>query len=214
VSDTVFVGDRPPPAAQACLPRPVDPRQIERALDALVRTRPGTVAAPVLPPPTPTATAAASTDVDLLLFDLDVTAAHPLAGRTGGGGGRPVLVVDDSRIARKFLAQRLARLGYRVEVAASAEEALNKLADQAFAIVFADIVLGEDSSADGLALCRQIKESAGADAPRVVLVSGHAASNDRVRSSLAGCDAFIAKPIAEQELLRALRAADAVFAQA
>lgn len=199
VADTVFVGEHPPPAAQACLPRPVDPLRIERALNAMAGTHPARPAA---------SRPSVDLDVDLLLSDLDATAARPLTGRTGGGGGRLALVVDDSGIARKFLALRLERLGYGVSTAASSDAALHRLADQTFAVVFVDVLLGAD---DGLALCRRIK-SAGATAPRVVLVSSKATGQDRVRGSLAGGDAYIGKPILEAELLAALHTADPAFA--
>jgi two-component system cell cycle response regulator len=199
VEDTVFVGEHPPPAAQACLARPVDPRQIERALEAMTGTRAS---------PAPRAAVAAAADVDLLLADLDATAAMPVAGRTGGGGGRLALVVDDSAIARKFLAQRLARLGYAVETASTADEALQRINARRFLFVCVDVQLGDE---DGRALCRVIK-AGGRSAPRVVLVSHQASGPERVQGSMVGCDAFIAKPIDEAELLGALRTVDRDFA--
>jgi two-component system cell cycle response regulator len=198
VESTVFVGEHPPPAAQACLPRPVDPLQIERALDAMAGTRAA---------PAPRAATAPAADVDLLLLDLDATAARPVAGRTGGGGGRMALVVDDAGIARKFLAQRLARLGYTVDTAATSDEALQRINARPFVFVCVDVQLGAD---DGLALCRVIK-AGGRSAPRVVLISHAATGPDRVQGSLAGCDAFVAKPIGEDELIAALRAVDRAF---
>ncbi len=203
LADTVFVGEHPPPGALACLARPIDPRRIEQALDALLGTR--------LERAVP-AWAGEPAHVDLLLNDLASTASHPLAGRTGGGGGRPVLVVDDSGIARKFLALRLARLGYRVQAAAGADEALHHLAQQPVAIAFIDVVLGPPGNSDGLTLCRQLKRAG--DPPAVVMVSGLNAAPDRVRGSLAGCDGYLGKPIVEAELIDALRRADPAFARA
>jgi CheY-like chemotaxis protein len=199
VADAVFVGDHPPSGAIACLPRPIDPMQIERALDALAGTRHALASEPV-----------GGRDVDLLLADLGERAAARPAGKTGGGG-RLVLVVDDSGIARKFLALRLARLGYVARTARSAEEAQVWLARERFAIVFADVVLGDEDSTDGLTLCRQVKQRLGGASPGVVIVSGHASPPDRVRGSLAGCDAYLGKPLSEDELLAALRSVDPAF---
>lgn len=197
--DTVFVGSQAPPQAILGLPRPIAPPHIQRALDALAGARPALASEPV-----------AAHDVDVLLADLGSTGApRHTAGHSGGGGGRAVLVVDDSGIARKFLALRLARLGYAAHTARSVDEALDRLARQRFAIVFTDIVLGPPGSPDGLALAQHVH--AGALAP-VVVVSGHPSSGDRVRASLAGCDAIVGKPVAEAELLDALRRVDPAFA--
>ena len=51
-----------------------------------------------------------------------------------GGAGRDVLVADDSAVARKFLMRRLQRLGYRVHLAQSGEQAIEMLGQRSFAI--------------------------------------------------------------------------------
>jgi CheY-like chemotaxis protein len=199
--DTVFVGASAPAGAGAWLARPIDPVHIVRALDALVERRRATHA--------------------------DVSAAHGPAAREHPqappptdpaaplpGGGRNALVVDDSAIARKFLAQRLQLLGYRVHLAHSGEQALEQAAQQPFAVVFIDIDLGEGNPIDGLQLCRHIRQRSAADAaqtPALVLFTAADSAADRVRGSLAGCDAYLTKPLAEHELQRTLREVDPLF---
>lgn len=131
-----------------------------------------------------------------------------------GGGGRPVLVVDSSAIARKFLMHRLDALGYQAHGAESGEEALALIEQQAHAIVFLELLLGPKPDIDGLGLCQAIKQQI--DHPRglvpaVVMVTGHAGSSDRVRSSLAGCDAFLTKPLAQAAFVVALADVDPLF---
>jgi two-component system, cell cycle response regulator len=202
--DTIFVGGLPPPGALACMVRPIEPRHVQRVLDALAATRADL-------PPMP----ANASRSDPVRVELGRCSPPQPAPSAGGGGGRPVLVVDDSGIARKFLAQRLGRFGYAAQMAGSAEQALEMLAEQPYAIVFADVVLGEPGSSDGLALCQQIKRSAArAPVPAVVIVSGHAGAPDRVRGSLAGCDAYLGKPVDEAELVHALRRVDPAFTTA
>lgn len=119
-----------------------------------------------------------------------------------------VLVVDDSRVALKFLQVRLQGLGYRVHLACDAAQALERLAEQAFSLVFLDVVLGAEGGMDGLALCQHIKQRKthpGGIAPAVVLVTGQASSSDRVRGDLAGCDAYLTKPLMEEAFLAALQ---------
>jgi DNA-binding response OmpR family regulator len=114
------------------------------------------------------------------------------------------LLVDDSEIALRFLETRLQRWGLQIDTAADSSAALDLLARHNYVLVFLDVELGENSELDGLALCQQIKQSAAAVDAAVVLVSAHHSELDRVRGSLAGCDAYLGKPLDEIELRRVL----------
>lgn len=147
--------------------------------------------------------------VDVLLDDL---AIQPAQQR---GGGRAVLVVDASPIARKFLVRRLQLLGYDAQGADDGEAALALLAKQAFAIVFLELRLGGDEAIDGLNLCQAIKQTLvhpGGVAPAVVVTTGQSGSSSRVHGSLAGCDAYLTKPLIEAKFIAALRDVDPQFA--
>jgi CheY-like chemotaxis protein len=109
------------------------------------------------------------------------------------------LLVDDSEIALKFLELKLGELGLRSRTATDSDAALAQLARHDFNYVFLDVELGQGSRMDGLALCRHIKRR-NARPPVVAMVSAHASQTDRVRGSLAGCDAYLGKPLATAEL--------------
>jgi CheY-like chemotaxis protein len=198
--DTVFVGAAAPPGALAWLHRPIEPTRIVRELDNLVAAhRRGLAPAEPMP-----ASSAAAED------------AAPVADWREGraGGGRDVLVVEDSGIARKFLAQRLQRLGYRVQVARSGELAIELLRVRPYSIVFLDVILGPPGSVDGLRLCQYVKQRTEAPQgihPAVVMVTGLSGAMDKVRGSLAGCDAYLTKPLVDDELKAALRKLDPAF---
>ncbi len=182
---SVFVGRDAPDGAALHLPRPIDALKVARALESLV--------AAAAHPEAPTVAAAPPAEPDLDLF---------AAVASGPGLDLDVLVVDDSDIARRFLAVQLQRLGCRVTQAGSTDEALALVAARRFRIVFSDVVMAEP---DGLALCHEIKQRGAADAPVVVLVSARCSPTDRVRGTLAGCDAYLGKPLpngALQEVLR------------
>ncbi len=131
-----------------------------------------------------------------------------------GGGGREVLLVEDSAIARQFLKRRLYHLGYKVHECASGEAALEILSKRTFGMAFLDIVLGPPGSIDGLQLCQRLKQR-GAHAAGlrtvVVMVTGLDGATDRVRGSLAGCDAYLTKPLHEAEFIAALQQVDPEF---
>lgn len=168
----------------------------------------------------------ARAEVDLLLHDLapspdvpSASAAERTAHRAAvaaqrGGGGRAALVVDSTPIARKFLMQRLQDLGYVAHGAEHGEHALGLIEEHAFAIVFLELSLTPENGIDGLSLCRAIKQKPDHPrgiAPAVVVTTGRDGSSDRVRGSLAGCDAYLNKPLIEAEFIAALRDVDPLF---
>jgi two-component system, cell cycle response regulator len=183
--DTVFVGNHAPQGAVARLPRPIDPTHIVRELDALLEQRLATLDEPI--------------DSSWM-----ASASAPLAP---GEPLRDVLVLDDSRIALRFLQLRLQGLGYRVHVAQTSEQALALLTEQPLALAFLDVQLAADDPLDGLQLCRQIKQHPGlpGGVPKVVLTTGLASASDRVRGALAGCDAYLTKPLMADEFLATLK---------
>ncbi len=111
------------------------------------------------------------------------------------------LLVDDSEIALRFLEIKLGELGLRSRTATDSDTALEQLSQHEFKYVFLDVELGQASRMDGLALCRHIKRMRRTTRPPVVaMVSAHATQTDRVRGSLAGCDAYLGKPLVADEL--------------
>ena len=212
IEDSVFVGARAPEGAAAWLPRPIEPTRVLRALDELVELR---LSAPEPP--------SAMMDLDPLGADTERgrldesrrdagTPAPP--ARPRGGGGREVLLVEDSPIARQFLKQRLQHLGYRVLECATGEAALEILSRRTFGMVFLDVVLGPPGSVDGLQLCQRLKQrgaQGGGLRTVVVIVSGLDGATDRVRGSLAGCDAYLTKPLHESEFIATLLQVDPAF---
>ena len=201
--DTVFVGASAPQGAMAWLPRPIDPMHIVRELDSLVEQRqssPGELRAALAPVGHGTGQASRS-GMPSTFGALEESASD----------GPAVLVAEDSAIARRFLQVQLQELGYRVHLARDGDEAMALLRRERFALVFLDIVLGPPGSLDGLKICQQLKhhpDFSGAAAPKVVMVTGLSGAMDRVRGSLAGCDAYLTKPLHDDELLGALRTLD------
>jgi CheY-like chemotaxis protein len=197
--DTLFVGDHRPAGAGGSLARPIVPADVLRELDALLEQRLAAFDEPV------------ASDWMMAAADLPVPAAPAGPPAAAGPSTRDVLVVDDSRIALKFLQVRLQGLGYRVHLAQTTDDALRLLSTQPFSLVFLDVVLGPEGSMDGLQLCRHIKQRKshpGDKVPRVLMVTGLGSSSDRVRGDLAGCDAYLTKPLMEPAFLEALQLLD------
>ncbi|HYD48996.1 MAG TPA: ATP-binding protein [Terriglobales bacterium] len=112
-----------------------------------------------------------------------------------------VLVVEDDAGTQMWM-QRLLGPRYDVACAASAAEARNWLAahGDSVGIVLMDLSLKGDE--DGLALTRALRRRPELRALPIVAVTAHAFPEDRANALAAGCDAYLAKPIDNHELLR------------
>jgi twitching motility two-component system response regulator PilG len=121
-------------------------------------------------------------------------AAHP----------RTVLVVDDSPAIRRVVTLALERAGHKVSSASDGNEALEKVrAGGVPDLVFLDINM---PGPDGYAVCRRLREEAGAARVPVVMLSGRDGFFSKVRGRLAGCSGFISKPFKLDDLLGAVEA--------
>ena len=112
---------------------------------------------------------------------------------------RNVLIVDDSDVALKFMQSRLRQFGYEAKLARSGEEALTMTAKDDFQFVFLDVMM---AGLDGYQTCRAIKQNKGkrATIPVVVMLTSRGGTIDKIRGSMSGCDAYLTKPLNEQQL--------------
>ncbi|WP_432825041.1 hybrid sensor histidine kinase/response regulator [Dactylosporangium sp. CA-092794] len=110
----------------------------------------------------------------------------------------PILVVDDSLTTRMLERSILESAGYRVELAASAEEALERARHRRYALFLVDIDM---PGLDGFAFVEQTRaDPAQRDVP-AILVSSRASAEDRRRGLDAGAGAYIVKSEFDQEEL-------------
>lgn len=113
-----------------------------------------------------------------------------------------ILVIDDSATIRSAAANILGEAGYRVVVAENGFEALAKIADCQPALIVCDIVMPR---LDGYRTCALIKASAAYHATPVLMLSSKEGLFDRARGAMAGASACLAKPLAREALLEAVR---------
>ena len=214
MATTVFVGSAAPLGAAAWVPRPIDAQHLLRELDGLV-VRPGGVSvdlpldiqtsAPAASSPPLPATSAAANSVRLGTGDRRRRPPpSPAAPPPPTPPAPTALLVDDSEIALRFLETRLQRWGLVMDRALSSGRAIELMAQRHYDFVFLDVELGTSSDLDGLALCQHIKrtQERQTTASAVVMVSAKSQEMDRVRGSLAGCDAYLSKPLNDVDLQR------------
>ncbi|MCM8595241.1 response regulator [Accumulibacter sp.] len=112
-----------------------------------------------------------------------------------------ILVVEDDVLMANGLKQGLARAGYTVDVAPSAETAEASLLTEEFDLAVVDIGLPK---ADGLTLIRQLR-SRGNRLP-VLVLSARGTLEDTVSGLDIGADDYMAKPFRLPELTARIRA--------
>jgi two-component system cell cycle response regulator len=109
-----------------------------------------------------------------------------------------VLVVDDSATVRAFMRAKLAPFRFDVDYAESGEKAIDMAQAKSYTCIFLDILM---SGMDGYQVCKRLKTSAATKDAAVVMLSSKTSAFDKFRGSWAGCDAYLGKPVGEDELL-------------
>lgn len=114
------------------------------------------------------------------------------------------MIVDDDDSVRKALRRILELDGHRVEVARDGPEGVQLTLATAPEVAFIDIRL---PGIDGYEVARRIRAALGR---RVLLVAltAHGREQDRRRSSEAGFDAHLVKPVSYEDLTRVLAGGD------
>ncbi len=133
-----------------------------------------------------------------------VAAAAPSAAYAAAALAEPpvrapqILVVDDSLAVRAHLRSLLEPRGFIVTDADSVEVALQTIARRAFDCVLMDVLMPDTDGYEG---CRQLKSRLrGANAVPVVMLTSKGSPFDRLRGKMAGCDAYLTKPVDPQYL--------------
>ena len=115
---------------------------------------------------------------------------------------RKVLVVDDDPVVGKSFDRVLSSRGYAVITAVNGEEAMTKLGNEAYDVVFADIRM---PGMGGLEVAERIK----ATQPwlPVVIVTGYATEASEARARAAGVHDFLRKPLSPEMIAGSAEAA-------
>lgn len=108
-----------------------------------------------------------------------------------------VLVVEDSKPVAEIFALILREMGHEVEIAASGEAALERVAASRPQVIFSDISMPRMS---GYELARRIRAQSGSDAPTLVAMTGYGQPEDRDAALQAGFDYHLVKPVDLDEL--------------
>ncbi|MBK7472347.1 MAG: response regulator [Betaproteobacteria bacterium] len=120
---------------------------------------------------------------------------------------RNILVVDDDPVVGKSFSRVLSGKGYAVITASNAQEALEKMRESKYDMIYTDIKM---PGMDGLELAERVK--AAQPWTPVVIVTGYGTTAHQQRAKAAGVSAFLHKPLSPEMIEGS--AADALLAPA
>jgi DNA-binding response OmpR family regulator len=112
-----------------------------------------------------------------------------------------VLIVEDSLTDKEMLTLCLRDRGITVLTAKSAEEAFQQVKSHRFDLIILDVVLPDRS---GFEICRELKEDIATQQVPVIMCSTKGTEMDKFWGLKHGADAYLAKPIDQDELMRAV----------
>jgi len=113
-----------------------------------------------------------------------------------------LLVVDDDARLRDLLRRYLSENGFRVTVAANAQEARANLASFAFDLIVLDVMMPGES---GLDLTAALRRNGGSPGLPILLLTAMGEPEDRVNGLERGADDYLAKPFEPRELVLRIR---------
>jgi CheY-like chemotaxis protein len=109
-----------------------------------------------------------------------------------------VLVVDDNLTVREFMRSKLAPFNFNVDYAESGEQAVGLTGSRHYTCVFLDVIM---PGIDGYQVCKLIKSKKSVHKTAVVMLTSKGSPFDKIRGAMAGCDAYLTKPVDEDKLL-------------
>jgi CheY-like chemotaxis protein len=131
--------------------------------------------------------------------ELKLPSSRPVLGYAGPR--RTILVVDDSSYNRAFLVDLLTPLGFTLVEAADGEAALTQVRALRPDAILMDLRMPGMS---GMAATQAIRQTEDLREMIIIAISASVFDTDRQQSLLAGCNAFLPKPIHVEQLLEVL----------
>ncbi len=104
-----------------------------------------------------------------------------------------VLVVDDNAVVCKQLEIELLQFDVEVDYVPSARKAIEMVGKYSYQVALLEVVLPDW---DGYRICKHIKSKA--PATFVVMLADKTTASDKLRGALAGCNAYLVKPMTRQ----------------
>jgi CheY-like chemotaxis protein len=136
-----------------------------------------------------------------MLPEISQPTSKPSISHAAAPSSTGILVIDDNLLAARTLQIFLEEKGYKVELAATGPQGLEKARRFLPQVVLCDIGL---PGLDGYSVARQLRGELAVDKLVLIAVSGYGQEEDQERAKSAGFDAYLIKPISLKDLERLL----------
>ncbi len=127
--------------------------------------------------------------------------AQPALGAVPPARNLRILLAEDNPVNRKVALAMMDRLGYRADIVANGQEAVEAVQAKPYDVVLMDVQM---PVLDGLEATRRIHAQKGAQSPFIVAMTAGALPGDKEKCLAAGMDYYIAKPIRLEALSEVL----------
>ena len=117
-------------------------------------------------------------------------------------GLNKALIIDDSLPVRKQIEIEFSLLDVKADLAATAEEGIEKLKVIRYNVIFLDVVM---PGMDGYTACKRIRQLPNYKSVPIVLLTSKSSSFDKLKGALAGCDTYLVKPINHNDFENVLK---------
>ncbi len=108
-----------------------------------------------------------------------------------------LLVVDDSPTVRHFMTLKLRPYGIDIDYAEDGETAIQLAKTNQYICIFLDVLM---PGMDGYEVCKKIRKELAIKTP-IIMITSKDSSFDKMKGQIAGCSAYLTKPIDETALL-------------
>lgn len=115
---------------------------------------------------------------------------------------KKILVIDDSELIQRLIADILGEEGYEVYSAYSGEEGLEKVARIKPDLIILDIVM---SGLTGLEVCRILRANVSNNLTPIIMLTAQVSEDDKLIGLELGADDYIMKPFNNRELISRVR---------
>ena len=142
-----------------------------------------------------------------LLLDLPETAQHGVdAKRSAHAPDRPlnILLADDEPIGQMATALALRKLGHKVHTVCNGLEVLEALSMSEFDCILMDVQMPEMDGVEATRIIRSLGELGEKSRIPIIALTAYVMEDERGEFLAAGMDGYVAKPVQQPELLRAL----------
>ncbi|PRP85919.1 multi-sensor hybrid histidine kinase [Planoprotostelium fungivorum] len=112
-----------------------------------------------------------------------------------------ILIVEDNKVNQKVLSNMLRSLDYRADISENGLEAVKKIEDQHYDIVFMDLQM---PVMDGLEATRKIRENSAVHQPQIIAVTADVLHGIEEQCKSAGMQGYMAKPVRKHQIEEAI----------